>query len=113
MKKASIYQDVTYREGEKPAISVLMETDFTKEIRIVFDENQYMKEHKAPFPIVVEVSKGAIQFGVMGELHELVAGDIITLGSNVPHDLKAIEKSIVRLTLAKKDLTDRVQEVVK
>lgn len=113
MIKAALLSDITYCDGEKPNITVLMETAFSKEIRIVFDENQFMKEHKAPFPIIVEIFSGEIVFGVHGKTHTLKSGDLITLDALVPHDLKATKKSIVRLTLAKQDHVNRVKEAAK
>lgn len=110
MKRASILENLEFSEN-KPAISVLFESDFTKEIRIAFLENQTMKEHKTAFPIVVEIFDGEIEFGVNGEALKLKKGDIVTLDANVPHDLKANKESIVRLTLAKGDRVNRVKDV--
>ena len=111
MKIASLVKDIQYNES-RPTIQVLMETDAGKEIRIAFKEGQVMKEHKTPFPIVVEIFEGAIEFGVNGETHSLKKGDLIGLEGGVPHDLKALETSTVRLSLNKADSAKRVEGVV-
>lgn len=111
MKTASLRKDLKYNE-DKVAISVMMETEMAKEIRIVFRKGQTMKEHKAGFPITVEIHQGTIEFGVNGKKMTLEAGDLISLDANVPHDLLAQEDSIVRLTLSKMDKVERVEKVV-
>ncbi len=110
MKIASLTQDLLYND-KKPSIQVLLETQTSKEIRIVFKKGQHMKEHKTPFPIIVQVFKGVIEFGVNNAKQHLVAGSMIALDGNVPHDLTAIEDSIVRLSLSLKDSVARVQQV--
>lgn len=112
MKLASLTDNLEYNES-RPTIQVLMETETGKEIRIAFKEGHVMKEHKTPFPIVVEIFEGAIDFGVNGEVHKLKKGDLIALEGGIPHDLKAVEKSTVRLSLNKADSANRVEDVVK
>lgn len=111
MKTVSILKDLKFNEN-KPAVSLLMETDFSKEIRIVFSQGQRMDEHQAPFPITVQVVKGSIDFGVKGEIYTLEMGDIIALPGRVPHDLSANKESVVRLTLSKNDQVKRVESAV-
>lgn len=112
MKTASLTSDIQYGD-QKPNIQRLMETPFSKEIRIVFKKGQIMKEHSAPAPIVVEMFEGNIEFGVQGEILQLKKGDLITLDAKVPHDLKATADSVVRLTLSKSDSADRVFSVIR
>ncbi|TXD51149.1 MULTISPECIES: cupin domain-containing protein [unclassified Polaribacter] len=110
MKVASFLENITFNES-KPAISMVLETDFSKEIRIVFKKGQIMKDHKAPLPIVVQVLKGCIDFGVKEEVKQLNAGDLIYLKENSVHNLIAKEESIVRLTLSKLDTVKNVDKV--
>ena len=110
MKTANLHSGLEYNP-EKPIVNVLFETSFTKEIRIAMQEGTQMKEHKTSFPIVVEVVAGVVDFGVNNETLHLEKGNLIALEPNVPHDLKAIKNSIIRLTLTKNDQTSRVQGV--
>lgn len=110
MQTTNLYQNVVF--GEKgPKISVLFQTEFTKEIRILIAQGQEMKEHKTPFPIVIEIVDGSIEFGVNGKVENLKKGTIVTLKGGIPHNLIALEDAIVRLTLSTNDAFKRVQEV--
>ena len=111
MKTASLANEIVYNET-KPAINVLLETDSTKEIRIAMKKGQFMKEHKTPFPIVVEMFDGTLDFGVKGEILNLVKGDMLSLEGNVPHDLVSTSDCIVRLSLSKLDKVERVLDVI-
>jgi len=110
MKTASLTENIEYND-KRPNIQVLLDTETGKEIRISFKKDQIMKEHKTPFPIVVEIFEGKIAFGVNGKVHNLKKGDLISLEGNVPHDLNATEDSIVRLSLHKGDSEIRVEDV--
>lgn len=112
METASLYKDLEYN-STKPIIQTLLDTSFTKEIRIAMQKGTLMKEHKTAFPIVVQVVEGTIDFGMKGNSLEMKAGDLIALDGNIYHDLTANENSIIRLTLTKQDSTSRVKNVIK
>lgn len=111
MKTASILSDIVYNDT-KPVITVLFETSFTKEIRIAMKAGTEMKKHQTSFPIVVEMVEGDVNFGVDNIIQNIRRGDLIALQAGVPHDLKAKKDSVVRLTLTKNDLTERVEKVI-
>lgn len=111
MKITSFLKNIEFNP-EKPAVSLLLETDFSKEIRIVFKKGQVMKDHKAPFAITVQVIKGSINFGVQNKVEVMGLGDIISLKPQEIHNLTALEDCVVRLTLSKADNVKRVKEVI-
>ena len=107
---ASFLEKIKFN-SDKPALSLILDTTFSKEIRIVFKKGQVMEDHKAPFSIIVQVIKGCINFGVNNDVKQLKEGDIISLKENVIHNLTATEDSVVRLTLSKLDTINRVKKV--
>jgi len=111
MKTGSLTENQMYRD-DKPAVQVLLKTATSKEIRIMMKRTQVMKEHKAPFPIVIELFEGAIDFGVNGKKQFLKKGDLIALDANVPHDLKCVDDCIIRLSVSTLDNINRIKKVI-
>lgn len=111
METGSFLTDVVY-DAVRPKIDVILETPFSKEIRIAMVKDQLMKDHSAPLPIVVQVLQGQIDFGTEFGQSLLNAGDMISVEASVRHNLFAKEASVVRLTLAKGDSVNRVKDVV-
>lgn len=110
MQTISFYQNLEFND-QKIHTELLLETDFTKEIRILMKKNQEMKEHKTPFPIVVQIIEGEILFGIeKNKTFPIKKGEIISLSGGIPHHLKAVEDSIIRLTLSKLDSVQRVEK---
>ncbi|MCF6201613.1 MAG: cupin domain-containing protein [Hydrogenimonas sp.] len=111
MQVASFFENLEFND-QHVAITPMLESGFTKEIRIAFKEGQIMKEHKTGYPITVMVLKGEIEFGLPEETVLLKSGDLIALEPNVVHSLKANEESVVRLSLSKNDTVQRVNAVL-
>lgn len=110
MNTASLVENITYEEN-KPVVTVLLKTKTSKEIRIIMKQGQSMKEHKAPYPIVIELFDGSINFGVNGKKQLLKKGNLIALDENVPHDLICVTDCIIRLSLSNYDSVERVNNV--
>lgn len=111
MYKLSFNDGIEFDEN-RAKTKVIVETSFSKEIRILLKKNQTMKEHKTPYPILIHILEGNIALGVQGEIVAMKNGDIITLDGDIAHDLTAIEDSIIRLTLSKQDKVERLKSVI-
>ena len=111
MQIESFLSDIEFDET-RVKTKVIIETSFSKEIRILLKENQLMKEHQTPFPILINIVSGEIELGVNGINHTMKSGDIIALEGSVPHNLLANTDTIVRLTLSKHDKVERLENVI-
>ena len=106
MEVSSFLTDTRF--AEKVVIDKMVETPFSKEIRICMRTGNTMQEHKAPGAITIMVITGRVRIGSLNEQTELVSGEMLYFGPNVPHSLEALEESVVRLTLSKNDSVSRV-----
>lgn len=111
MDKLSFNDDIEFDET-RIKTKVIVETSFSKEIRILLKSGQIMKEHKTPYPILIHILQGKIELGIQNENFTMKNGEIIGLNGDVPHNLTAIEDSIVRLTLSKLDKVERLKSVI-
>lgn len=111
MDKQSFSEAIEFDEA-RVKTKVIVETSFSKEIRILLKKGQVMKEHQTPYPILIHVLKGQIELGVQDKKFSMNDGDIIALDGGIPHNLSAAEDSVVRLTLSKHDKIERLNEVI-
>ena len=111
MITGSLTENLVYKD-DKPAITVILKTATSKEVRVVMKRKQVMKEHKAPFSIVVEIFEGVIEFGINGNKRLLKKGDLIALDAHILHDLMCIEDAIIRLSISNQDAASRVASVI-
>lgn len=54
-----------------------------------FDSGQGLSEHTAPYDATVQVIDGEAVITVGGQVHVVVAGQMIIMPANVPHSLRA------------------------
>ncbi len=78
---------------------VLHKDDRIRLVAFGFDTGQELTEHSSASAVVVQVVEGRIQFDVGEASTELGPTSWIYLEPNEPHSLRALEPSIVLLTL--------------
>ena len=89
---------VSYQAG-----SVVSRALIDKQIGTVtvfaFDKNEGLSEHTAPFDAMVYIIDGTAGITISGKMHTLSSGEAIIMPKNEPHNLKAIEKFKMLLTM--------------
>ncbi|WP_345986651.1 cupin domain-containing protein [Sulfurimonas sp. HSL-1656] len=101
------------RFGEGVVAEKILESPFSKEIRICMDKGNIMREHAAPGPITVMVLEGCVTVTSGSDTADLLRGQIVCFDAHVPHSLEARTDSVVRLTLSKNDALARVIDLTK
>jgi quercetin dioxygenase-like cupin family protein len=81
---------VAYNEG-----SVVSKTLIDKKVGTVtmfsFGAGQGLSEHTVPYDAFVQIVDGEAEVTINGESHIVVAGQIIIMPANIPHELKAVK----------------------
>ena len=64
-----------------------------------FDEGQMLTEHTAAMPVFVQVISGSVRITAEGESVELRAGGLVYFPTRLPHEVLALEPTIMSLTM--------------
>ena len=66
-----------------------------------FDNGQGLSEHTTPFDALVQILDGEAEIIISSKKFYPIIGDIIIMPANQPHELKAIKKFKMMLTMIK------------
>jgi quercetin dioxygenase-like cupin family protein len=97
MKIESFNEEVHFNE-DKINTQVILESSFTKKIRILFQQGSAMKGHQALYRIAQTLLEGKIFFGVNGSEKSLHQEDTLALEGNVLPNLTDKKDRTNRLT---------------
>ncbi|MHA4989048.1 cupin domain-containing protein [Cetobacterium somerae] len=67
-----------------------------------FDKEEMLSEHSAPADALVYVLDGELEIAINKIGHKVKKGEMILMPANIPHALKALEKSKMLLIIVKK-----------
>lgn len=66
-----------------------------------FDKDELLTEHTSPYEAIVYMVDGEIEIKIGGNPYNVKAGEIIVMPPDIPHGLKAIQRSKMLLTMIK------------
>ncbi|TDM00339.1 MAG: hypothetical protein C4K58_03725 [Flavobacteriaceae bacterium] len=98
MEIISVIENAIF-DADKVHISPICSTQSTKEVQINFLPGQMMPAHKSKNQVIIQVLLGEIHLGIEGFQKIMRIGDVIVLKPDQVHDLEALQKSIIRLTI--------------
>ncbi|MHC3994370.1 cupin domain-containing protein [Thiomicrolovo sp. ZZH C-3] len=109
-----IYAFLEAPHFDKPFVAEkILESPFSKEIRICMAKGNIMRKHSAPGPITIMVLEGCVTVASGSDTADLLSGQIVCFDAHVPHSLEAHTDSVIRLTLSKNDNLARVVNLTK
>ncbi len=68
-------------------------------IVLAFAAGHVLKEHSAPFPLLMQALDGEFLLRMQGQETRLVPGALLRLDASVPHEVEAVTPSRLMLTL--------------
>lgn len=69
---------------------------------LTFSAGHLLKEHKAPFPLLMQALDGELLVRAAGQETRLVPGAILRMDAALPHEVEAVGESRLMLTLVTK-----------
>lgn len=100
-----LLREMTESEQRKPwasgihARTLLKKEDF-RVVLISMEAAAQMKEHHVDGASSVQVLKGHIRYSAQGQVYELRAGSLLTVGASIKHAVEAVEESGFLLTIS-------------
>lgn len=98
-------QEIAESEKRKPwpsgiyARTLYKKSDF-RLVLISMEASAEMREHHVDGTSSVQVLKGHIRYSTQGQVYELRAGGLLTLGASIKHEVEAMEESEFLLTIS-------------
>ena len=97
---AQIAQEVPYvADRIKP--HRLLDTPDVRVVHIALGDGEELKEHMAPFPILVQVVEGEVDFAVNEEVYRMSTGGLISLPAKLLHAVTAVGNARIQIALLK------------
>jgi quercetin dioxygenase-like cupin family protein len=100
IKKSFLKDDINYQDGSVVSKHIIKKLNGNITL-FAFDKDESLTEHSSPFEAVVYIAEGEMEIMVGGNPYTVKAGEIIILPPNIPHALRAEQKSKMLLTMIK------------
>lgn len=94
----NLRREKTWQSGDRNAVT-LVKTPRMRVVLMALRNGASLREHHVEGPITVLVMEGSINFIVGQETCHLHRNGFVSLEGTIPHDVEALEDSVVLLTI--------------
>lgn len=99
---ASHHTDVIGRvkpREKRPGASIVHEDETTKIVAFEFAEGQVLPDHAAFHPVLIQILRGSVDFGLPDRTIRLQPGEILHLTPQLRHSVTALEPTTLTVTM--------------
>ncbi len=100
INKVSLVDSIAYQNGSIVSKQILKKTSGNITL-FAFDKEESLTEHTSPYEAVAYVVEGEMEITIGGKANNVKTGELIIMPPNIPHGLKAIERSKLLLIMIK------------
>lgn len=103
-------EDHPARDGHRQI--ALFHRGAVTQVLFAFEDGGHLDEHSTPGLVTIHVLEGRLEVGTEQRRYDLPAGEVLILDPHVPHDVRALGRSAMLLTvhLRKEDRRERPPE---
>lgn len=83
----------------RPRASIVHSDETTKIVAFEFDEGHELPDHAAHHPILVQLLRGRVEFGLPDRTLDLRPGEIVHLTPRLQHSVRALEPTTLTVTM--------------
>lgn len=84
---------------KRPGASIVHEDETTKIVAFEFGEGQQWPDHAAFHPVLIQILRGRVRFGLPDRTIELEPGEILHLTPKLRHWVEALEPTTLTVTM--------------
>lgn len=85
--------------AKRPGASVVHEDETTKIVAFEFGEGQELADHAAFHPVLIQLLRGHVEFGLPDRTVALRTGEILHLTAKLRHRVRALEPTTLTVTM--------------
>ena len=85
--------------GSRPRAAVIHEDETCKIVSFEFAEGEELPDHAAFHPILVQLLRGRVEFGLPDRTLELHTGEVLHLTAKLRHRVLALEPTTLTVTM--------------